>query len=195
MFGADVRVVERFGFLAGERQDLLDTRGVRDVPDHLLVRPGADLFFDFHANGFQVQTQFLEDIDGDALPQFDQAQQEMFGADKIVVEPVGFFARQREDLLRPGREIVHRFFAHILHFKLQSIRLFVHSRPRRCGWFSHRATDVPEPFANHIRTKQVAFLGGEFLRMLFLQVRRLGQNEQLIHQRPVHPRKHTHIHA
>src|SRR5438094_4045332 len=38
----------------------------------------------------------------------------MFGADEIVVEPVGFLARQRENLLRSRREIVHGFIAHNL---------------------------------------------------------------------------------
>src|SRR5690348_3274214 len=36
----------------------------------------------------------------------------MFGADEVVVEPVGFFARQREHLLSSRGEIIHGFFAH-----------------------------------------------------------------------------------
>jgi len=36
----------------------------------------------------------------------------MLRAEKIVVQPVGFFACQREHLLRARREIAHGFIAH-----------------------------------------------------------------------------------
>src|SRR5205085_1848044 len=36
----------------------------------------------------------------------------MFGADKVVIEAVGLFARQREHLLCPWRKIIHGFVAH-----------------------------------------------------------------------------------
>ena len=57
--------------------------------------------------------EFLEHVDGDPLAELDEAQKEVFGADKIVIEPVGFLTREGEHLLRPGRKIVHGFFAHI----------------------------------------------------------------------------------
>ena len=113
MFGADVSVIERLGFLGGEGEDFLHAGRVGNVADHLLVGAGADEILDFHADGFEVEAQFLEHIDGDALAQFDQAEQKMLGADKVMVKAVGFLARQREHLLRPRREVTHRFFAHI----------------------------------------------------------------------------------
>src|SRR6266851_4536225 len=36
----------------------------------------------------------------------------MFSADKVVVESIGFLARQREHLLGSGRKVVHGFIAH-----------------------------------------------------------------------------------
>ena len=113
VLGADVSVVERLRFLGGEREHLLHARSVGNVADHLLIGAGADLFLDFHADGLEVETHLLEDIHRDALAQLDQAEQQVLGADKIVVEPVGFLARQRQHLLRARREIVHGFFAHI----------------------------------------------------------------------------------
>ena len=86
VFGADVSVVQGLGFLGGQREDLLDAWGVRNVADHLLVGAGADLFLDFHADGLEVEAQLLEDVDGNALAQLDEPEQEVFGADKIVVE-------------------------------------------------------------------------------------------------------------
>ena len=55
VFGADVSVIERLGFLGRERENLFHARRVGNVADHFLVGPGADLFLDFHADGFQVK--------------------------------------------------------------------------------------------------------------------------------------------
>ncbi len=54
MFGAHIGMVQGFGFFGRQREDLFDTWGVRDIPNHLLVGTGADLFLDFHADGFEV---------------------------------------------------------------------------------------------------------------------------------------------
>jgi hypothetical protein len=90
------------------------------------------LFFNFKTHGVEVQAQFLEDVDGDALAQFDEAQEKMLGADKIVVEPVGLLAGQRQNLLRPRREIVHRrFFTH--SFTLRPLVAFVQRRAAAGG--------------------------------------------------------------
>ena len=112
VFRADVSVIERLGLLRREREHFFHARRVGNVADHLLVRAGADLFLDFHADGFEVEAHFLQDIHGHALAQFDQAEQKMLGAEEIVVEPVGFLARQREHLLRARRKIAHGFIAH-----------------------------------------------------------------------------------
>ena len=61
------------------------------------------------ANGFEVETHLLQDAYGYALSQLDQAQQQVLGADVVVVEAIGFLAGQGQHLLRAGREIVHWF--------------------------------------------------------------------------------------
>ncbi len=108
VFGADVGVVEGFGFFAGEGEDFFDSGSVGDIASNFGIGAGADLFFDFHANGFEVEAHFLQDIDGDALAKFDQAEKDMFGANVVVVKPIGLFAGEGEDLLRAWGEIVHR---------------------------------------------------------------------------------------
>ena len=100
-------MIERLRFLAGEREHLLHARRVRNVADHLGFRPGADLFLDFHPDRLEVETHLLQDVDGNALPELDQAEQQMLGADVIVVEAVGFLASERQDLLGSRREIIH----------------------------------------------------------------------------------------
>src|SRR5947209_10607184 len=112
MLGADVRVVKSLGFLGGERENFLHARRVGNIADHLLIGAGAHLLLDFHANGFEVEAEFLENVDGDALAQLDEAEQKMLGAHEIVVEPIGFFAGKRENLLGAGCKIIHRFVTH-----------------------------------------------------------------------------------
>ncbi len=102
MLGADIGMVEGLGFFAGEGQDLFDARGIGNVADHLLIGAGADLLFDLHAHRLEIQPEFLEHIDRDALAKFDQPEQKMLGADEIVVEAVGLFARQARALVEPA---------------------------------------------------------------------------------------------
>ena len=111
VLGADVGMIERLRFLAGERENFFHARRVRNVADHLGLRPGADLLLDFHPHGFEVETHLLQDVDGHALPELDQAEQQMLGPDVIVVEAVGFLAGERQDLLGSRREIIHCFAA------------------------------------------------------------------------------------
>ena len=107
VLGADVGMIERLRFLAGEREHFLHARRVGNVADHLRLRAGADLFLDFHADGFEIEPHLLEHVDGDALAELDQAEQKMLGADVIVVEAIGFLASERQDLLGARSEIVH----------------------------------------------------------------------------------------
>src|SRR5215471_11911042 len=71
--------------------------------------------------------------------------------------------------------------------------LFVQSSPGRSRWFGDGAVDGLEPLTNHVSAQQVAFLCGQLLGVLFLQMRGLRQNEQFIHQRPVHTREEPDI--
>ena len=100
-------MIECLGFFAGEGQNLFHSRRVRNVADHLCLGSGADLFLDFHPNRLEIETHLLQDIHCHTLPQFDQAEQQMLGANIIVVEPVSFFPGQRQDLLRARCKIIH----------------------------------------------------------------------------------------
>ena len=63
---------------------------------------------------------------------------------------------------------------------MQLFFLFVQSGALRWRQLGNGTADMPKPLSNHISAQQVAFLGGKFLRMLFLQVGGLGQNKQFI---------------
>ena len=100
-------MIERARLLAREREDLFHPRSVGNVADHLRFRAGADLLLDFHPNRFEVEPHLLQNVDGDALPELDQPEQEMLGPDVIMIEAIRFFAGEREDLLRPRCKIIH----------------------------------------------------------------------------------------
>jgi hypothetical protein len=74
----------------------------------------------------QVQKVFvrLEDVYL-ALAQLDEPEQEVFGADEVMVETVGFLTGQREHLLGPRREIVHGFLRDAKDRRFYGIRHFV----------------------------------------------------------------------
>ena len=121
VLGADVGVVERLRFLAGERQDLLHARRVGNAALGLRLLAGAHLLFHGGAHGLEVEAHLLQHAHGDALPQLDQPEQDVLGADIVVVEAVGFLAGQREHLLGARREVVHRFLGHVVKVGMRGI--------------------------------------------------------------------------
>ena len=48
-----------------------------------------------------------EDIDGDALAELDETEQQVLGANVGVIESVRFFTSKSEDLLSAWGEVVH----------------------------------------------------------------------------------------
>ncbi len=111
VFGAHIGVIQCLGFFAGQRQDFLHPGGVRNGADDFLIRPRAHFLFHFQADRFQIQTQSLQHVDGHALAQLDQPQQQMLGAQVIMVQPIRLFARQCQHLLGARRKIIQPFFA------------------------------------------------------------------------------------
>ena len=159
VFRADVSVIERLGFLGREREDFFHARRVGNVADHFLVGAGADLFLDFHADGFEVDAHALQHVHGDALPQLDQAEQQMLRAEKIVIETVGFLACQREHLLRARREIAHGFIAHTVIHNATSLaicpmRLKANHAPKKLYRFPKEITATSKKFPKEQRKSE-----------------------------------------
>jgi hypothetical protein len=97
VFGADVVVVERAGFVDGELEHLLGARRERKLAHGHDVGRGLHELLDFEADLLQVHFEVLEHIGCDAGAFFDQAQQHVFGADVVVVEAFGFLAGEAHD--------------------------------------------------------------------------------------------------
>ncbi|KAG0505329.1 MAG: hypothetical protein Udaeo_13400 [Candidatus Udaeobacter sp.] len=107
MFGADIRVIQRLGLFASKCQHFFDARRVWDVSYHLCLRSGTDLFLHFHPHRLQIEPHLLQDVHCNALAELDQPQKQVLGAHVVVVEPVGFLASKRQNLLSSRCEIIH----------------------------------------------------------------------------------------
>ena len=94
VLGSHVGMRKLFGFLGCQIKHLFDPRCVGNGAGHLVVRTRRYVFFHLHLNGFEVQPHFFEDIDRNTLIQLDQAQEQMFGADIVVIEPIGLLTCQ-----------------------------------------------------------------------------------------------------
>ena len=96
VLGADVLVAELQGLAEGVLEDLLGARGEGDVAGRRLGA-AADDVDDFAAHGLQRDAHGFQGLRGDAVTFADQAEQDVLGADVIVVELAGLVLRQDDD--------------------------------------------------------------------------------------------------
>ena len=94
-------------FLTSQSEHFFHPRSIRDIAHHLLIGTSADLFLHLHTHRLQIETELLKHVDGDALAQLDQPEQQVFGSDIVVVEAVCLFAGERKHLLGSGGKVVH----------------------------------------------------------------------------------------
>ena len=112
VLGADVVVAELQGLPQRELEHLLRTRGEGDVPGRRLLSLADDLL-NLLPHGLQADPQRLEGLSGYALALVDQAKQDVFRADVVVVEHPGFFLRQNHNSSSPvGEPLEHLVAPH-----------------------------------------------------------------------------------
>ena len=85
----------------GRQADLADDRPVTAPDDELDGRPHLG----------QLDVHVLEHARRDALALADEPEQQMLGADVVVVEPLRLILRKRQDLARAIRELVKSIHA------------------------------------------------------------------------------------
>ena len=93
VLGADVVVAELQRLAQRQLQHLLGPRRERDVPARRLLALADDLL-DLLADALQGDAEALQRLGGDALALVDQAEQDVLGADVVVVEHPGLFLGQ-----------------------------------------------------------------------------------------------------
>ena len=96
VLGADVVVAELQRLAERQLEDLLGARGERDVPGGRGL-PLADDLLDLLANGLERDVHGLERLRGDALALVDQPEQDVLGADVVVVEHPRLFLGEDHD--------------------------------------------------------------------------------------------------
>ena len=107
MLGADVVVAELQGFAQRELQDLLGTRGERDVTRRSL-RTLSDDLDDLRADGFEADAEALETASGDPFALVDQSEEDVLRPDVVVIEEARFLLCEDHDPSGPvGKPFKH----------------------------------------------------------------------------------------
>ena len=96
VLGADVVVAELQRFAQGQLEHLLGARRERDVAGRLLLTLADDVLH-LLAHGVERDAEGLQRLGGDTLTLVDQAEQNVLGADVVVVEHLGLFLGQDDD--------------------------------------------------------------------------------------------------
>ena len=105
VFGADVAMREPACFVDGEFDDLLRPWRKADFTENCAVAP-TDNEFDSRANLVQFDSEIGEDLRGHAIALAHQAQENVLGADVVMVEAMRFFLRKREHTPRSFGEFI-----------------------------------------------------------------------------------------
>src|SRR5215472_13286423 len=113
MLGADVVMVETPSLIHRQLDHLLGTRGQTNISQHNTVTTPNDKF-DRTADFVEFHTEIAEHLGRDPVALADQTQQQMLGADIIMVEALGFFLCEAQHLASPLRKFLESFVAGFL---------------------------------------------------------------------------------
>ena len=109
VLGADVVVAELQRLAKAQLENLLRARGERDVAGRRLLTLADDLL-DLAADAFERDAQRLQRLGGYAFTLVNKSQQDVLGADVVVVEHPGFFLSQDDDPAGAvGESLKHRW--------------------------------------------------------------------------------------
>ena len=107
VLGPDVVVTELQRLTQGQLQHLLGARSKGDVPGRCLLAL-ADYLLDLLAHGLETDPQGFQGLRRHAFTLVDEAQQDVLGADVVVIEHPGFFLSQDHNPPRSvGKPLEH----------------------------------------------------------------------------------------
>ena len=108
VLGTDVVVAELQRLAEAQLEDLLGPRGEGDVAAGRRTALTDDLL-DLVADRFEADAERLQGLGGNAFTFVDEAEQDVLGADVVVVEQARFFLRQHHHSSSPvGKSLEHR---------------------------------------------------------------------------------------
>src|SRR5690348_13770728 len=130
VLGADVVVAELQRLAQRQLQHLLGPRGERDVPARGLLALADDLL-DLLADALQGDPEGFQGLRGHTLALVDEAEEDVLGADVVVVEHPGFFLRQDDNPPRSvGEPLEHSISSPTAHELRGNTR-------RRCAAYAY----------------------------------------------------------
>ena len=107
MLGADVVVAQLQRFAQRKFEHLLGARSEGDVSARRLLALADDLL-DLLAHGLKGDAQAFERLGSDAFALVDEAEQDVLGADVVVIEHARFFLREHHNPASPvGKPLEH----------------------------------------------------------------------------------------
>src|SRR5262249_38568193 len=104
VLGADVVVIEVAGLLDRILDHLLGSRRLRQLAGRPDLRARLDEFFGLQSYFAAADVEVFEDVGGDPGAFLDESEEDVFGADVLVVEALGFLVGQLHHLASPVRE-------------------------------------------------------------------------------------------
>ena len=107
VLGADVGVIQLARLAHRQLEHLLGARGIGEVgPGRGGRFPFLDRLLDLLLNLFEIDVEIGQDRGGDALAFADQAEQDVLGADVLVMQAGRFFTGHLQNFPNSIREIV-----------------------------------------------------------------------------------------
>jgi hypothetical protein len=107
VFSADEVVVHGLSFFDGVGEEFINAFSDGEVSLSLSIRAGADGFFDFDSQVLEVEVHGFEYFDSDALIDSEQAEENMFGTDVVVVKSFCLLLSEEEYAFSAWCEIIY----------------------------------------------------------------------------------------
>ena len=88
MLSPDIILVKVASLLQRVLDDLFGSRHFRQFALCGCIGAAADQFFDFQADRLRIDTEVLQNLDGDAVSLLDKSQKQMLGANVFMPQPL-----------------------------------------------------------------------------------------------------------
>ena len=132
VFGADEVVVHRRRLPRRQHQHPLEPGRERQCARGLGLTADAAALLHLDSKLLEIEPERFEHVHRDTFVECENAQQKMFGADIVVIEPFRLLFGKQQNLPRPGRQVAEIVFFLICHDCTSSSIPVIYSAKPRC---------------------------------------------------------------